>query len=190
MENDSLSDRQKRLLAILNEIQYQKHNFLARFIFTPEGAKRNYVTTTTSTIVNFFTGGLSNFNAAVVTRGLTKVSTEELVDAGIDIERWRPMTVDTQTQRGLGYRNLISQLFHLPYCVGAHWYRWENEYYSNGYYDPRNCGVVDDYDNYYTNLTDFMVMTNSFVGVYGRNGVFSINDFYWDSLFVSIADGT
>ncbi|MGY5873760.1 MAG: beta-galactosidase, partial [Candidatus Thorarchaeota archaeon] len=112
------------------------------------------------------------------------------VDSGIDIARWRPMTANTQEQRGIGYRNLVNQLFHLPYCIGAHWYRWENEYYSDGYYDPRNCGVVDDHDNYYTNLTDYMVTTNTFVGSYGRTGLFSIRDFYWDSLYVTIADGT
>lgn len=81
----ALSDRQKRLLMILGEIQYQKHNFLARFIYTQDGAKRNYVSTTTSSIVNFFTGGLSNLNSAVVTRGVRKLTTEELIDAGIDI---------------------------------------------------------------------------------------------------------
>ncbi|MBD3287546.1 hypothetical protein GF337_01970 [candidate division KSB1 bacterium] len=84
-EEDTLTERQKRLLMILNEIDYQKHNFLARFAYTTEGAHRNYVSTTTSAIVNFFTGGLSNFNEAVVTRGITKVTSEELVDAGIDI---------------------------------------------------------------------------------------------------------
>ncbi len=84
-QTDSLSDRQKRLLFVLNEIQYQKHNFLARFIFTESGAKRNYVATTTSTIVNFFTGGLANFNAAVATRGLSHVTGKELLDAGIDV---------------------------------------------------------------------------------------------------------
>lgn len=84
-EKDSLSGRQKRLLAVLNEIQYQKHNFLARFIFTEKGAKRNYVTTTTSTLVNFFTGGLANLNNAIVTRGISQVTTTELVDAGIDV---------------------------------------------------------------------------------------------------------
>jgi len=82
---DNLTARQKRLLMILNEIDYQKHNFLARFIFTDDGAERNYVATTTSTIVNFFTGGLSHFNEAAVTKGIAHVSTEELVDAGIDI---------------------------------------------------------------------------------------------------------
>ncbi|NOZ60045.1 MAG: hypothetical protein GXO74_00035 [Calditrichaeota bacterium] len=82
---DSLTDRQKRLLSVLNEIQYQKHNFLARFIFTESGAKRNYVATTTSTIVNFFSGGLSNFNAAVATRGLSHVTGKELLDAGLDV---------------------------------------------------------------------------------------------------------
>ena len=85
LENDSLTVRQKRLLAILNEIQYQKHIFLSRFIYTGKSVKRNYVSTTTSTIVTFFTGGLSNFNAAIVTRGIAEVTTEELVDAGIDI---------------------------------------------------------------------------------------------------------
>ncbi len=84
-QETALTDRQKRLLMILNEIDYQKHNFLNRFIYTGEGAKRNYVSTSTSTIVNFFTGGLSNFNAAVVTRGISHVSAEELLDAGIDI---------------------------------------------------------------------------------------------------------
>jgi len=85
VDNDSLSDRQKRLLAIMNEIQYQKHNFLARFVFTEDGAKRNYVSSTTSTIMNFLTGGLANFNEAVVIKGISKVSTEELIDAGIDV---------------------------------------------------------------------------------------------------------
>ena len=85
VEADTLSQRQKRLLLILNEIQYQRHNFLARFVYTEQGAKRNYVSTTTSALLTFFTGGLSNFNEAVVTKGITKVSTAELVDAGIDI---------------------------------------------------------------------------------------------------------
>lgn len=85
VENDSLSPRQKRLLMILSEIQYQKHIFLVRFIYTDQGVTRNYVSSTTSTIVNFFTGGLSNFNEAVVTKGITHVSTAELIDAGIDI---------------------------------------------------------------------------------------------------------
>jgi hypothetical protein len=80
-----LSDRQKRLLMILGEIEYQKHNFLNRFVYTTDGAKRNYVTTTTSSIVNFFTGGLANFNSAVVTRGIRKVTRKELIDAGIDV---------------------------------------------------------------------------------------------------------
>jgi hypothetical protein len=93
IEEDSLTARQKRLLMILSEIHYQKHNFLSRFVFTEKGAKRNYVSTTTSTLVNFFTGGLSNFNAAVVTKGITKVSTEELVDAGIDVVVLIPFAV-------------------------------------------------------------------------------------------------
>lgn len=83
--SDSLSERQKRLLLILKEIDYQKHNFLSRFAFNESGAHRNYVTTVTSTVVNFFTGGLANFNAAVITRGIDEVTTEELIDAGIDI---------------------------------------------------------------------------------------------------------
>ncbi|MBN2088033.1 hypothetical protein JW964_00380 [candidate division KSB1 bacterium] len=84
-EVDTLSVRQKRLISILNEIDYQKHNFLGRFIYTPEGAKRNYVATTTSSIVNFFTGGLSQLNVAIATRGFSEVTTAELVDAGIDV---------------------------------------------------------------------------------------------------------
>jgi hypothetical protein len=93
IETDSITTRQKRLLMILSEIHYQKHNFLSRFVFTEEGAKRNYVSTTTSTLVNFFTGGLSNFNAAVVTKGITKVNAEELVDAGIDVVVLIPFAV-------------------------------------------------------------------------------------------------
>ncbi len=92
-ENDSLSQRQKRLLAILNEIHQQKHNFLARFIYTENGAKRNYVSTTTSALVNFFTGGLSQFNEAVVTRGVKKVTASELIDAGIDVVVLIPFAV-------------------------------------------------------------------------------------------------
>lgn len=83
--DDTLSVRQKRLLAILNEINEQQHIFLARFIYTGDGAERNYVSSTTSSLVIFFTGGLSRFNAAVVTKGISGVTTEELVDAGIDI---------------------------------------------------------------------------------------------------------
>lgn len=106
IETDSLTARQKRLLMILNEIHYQKHNFLSRFVFTEEGAKRNYVSTTTSTLVNFFTGGLSNFNAAVVTRGITKVSAEELVDAGIDVVVLIPFAVWFTRSAKSGLRTL------------------------------------------------------------------------------------
>lgn len=84
-EDTVLTERQKRLLAILGEIQYQQHNFLARFIYTKDGARRNYVATTTSAISNFFTGGLSHLNAALVTRGVADLSREELIDAGIDV---------------------------------------------------------------------------------------------------------
>jgi hypothetical protein len=84
-EVDTLSVRQKRLISILNEIDYQKHNFLARFVYTPDGAKRNFVATTTSSIVNFFTGGLSQLNVAIATRGFSEVTTAELIDAGIDV---------------------------------------------------------------------------------------------------------
>jgi hypothetical protein len=82
---DTLSDRQKRLLAILSEIDTQEHGFLSRFIFTQAGARRNYVTSTTSTLTHFFTGGLARLNAAMVTRGVQQVTTAELVDAGIDL---------------------------------------------------------------------------------------------------------
>lgn len=84
-EQDSLTPRQKRLLTILGEIQTQKHNFLARFIYTAGGVRRNYVATTTSTLTHFFTGGLTQLNTALVTKGFSGTTTAELVDAGIDI---------------------------------------------------------------------------------------------------------
>ncbi|MCK5739907.1 hypothetical protein KAH55_12020, partial [bacterium] len=77
--------RQQRLLAVLGEIDYQQHQFLARFAYAENGAYRNYVATFTSSLANFFTSGLSHLNAAIVTRGITEVTTAELVDAGIDI---------------------------------------------------------------------------------------------------------
>ena len=63
------------------------------FTCTSDGAERNYVSTNTSTVVNFFTGGVSKFNAAVPTKGITKVSTDELVDAGIVVVVLIPFAV-------------------------------------------------------------------------------------------------
>jgi hypothetical protein len=111
-------------------------------------------------------------------------------DSGVEIARWRPHTVDTQTQRGIGYRNLVNQLFHLPYTLGMHWFMWANGYYSGGYPDPRNCGVIDDYDDFYTDFTNYMAATNLQVRTSGRSGSFAINDFNWSSLIISIEDGT
>lgn len=112
------------------------------------------------------------------------------VDSGVPVARWRPKTVDTQEQRGIGYRNLVNQLFHLPYIVGAHWYMWSNAYYSGGYSDPRNSGVVDDSDDYYISLKIHMASTNWHVNSAYRSGTMSINDFYWHSLQVTVHDGT
>ena len=111
-------------------------------------------------------------------------------DSGVPIARWRPHTVDTQELRGIGYRNLVNQLFHLPYSLGMHWYKWSNEYYSSGYYDPRNCGIIDDYDDYYQDLVSHIASTNENVNTYGRSGAVTIAGFCWDSLCVIIIDGT
>jgi hypothetical protein len=112
------------------------------------------------------------------------------VDSNVPVARWRPKTVDTQVQRGIGYRNLVNQLFHMPYSLGMHWFTWANAYFSGGYSDPRNSGVIDDFDNYYTEFTTYMTATNAYVGMSGRSGSNSYDNFYWDSLQVTIIDGT
>ncbi|MCI0514405.1 hypothetical protein L0128_14405 [candidate division KSB1 bacterium] len=106
LPSDSLTARQKRLLAILNEIHEQRHNFLARFIYLPDGAARNYVATTTSTLVNFFTGGLSQLNVALVTRGVQGVTTAELIDAGIDLAVLIPFAMYLTRSSGAGAKVL------------------------------------------------------------------------------------
>ncbi|MBD3406943.1 MAG: hypothetical protein GF411_12570 [Candidatus Lokiarchaeota archaeon] len=111
-------------------------------------------------------------------------------DTDVPIERWRQKTVNTQIQRGIAYQNLISQLFALPFTVGAHWFKWHNGYYSNGKEDPRNCGVIDDYGNYYLELKNHIYHTNLLTNQANRISSFSIKDFNWHSLYITIIDGT
>ena len=82
-------------------------------------------------------------------------------DSGIDVARWRPMTVKNQTLRGLSYKNLISSMFSMPWVVGLMVFKWENGYYTaDGKPDPRNCGIVNDNNEFYEAYAKAIKETN------------------------------
>ncbi|MFX0094060.1 MAG: hypothetical protein ACFFBD_20145, partial [Candidatus Hodarchaeota archaeon] len=111
------------------------------------------------------------------------------VDSGIEIGRWRPHTVDTQEQRGISYRNIISMLVNMPWCVGAHLYAYTNYYYEEDGVTPNpcNCGLVNDSNEPYPNYSDYIISTNQKVNQCSRT-MSSIDDLAWDSLIITVID--
>jgi hypothetical protein len=104
-------------------------------------------------------------------------------DSGIDVARWRPMTVKNQTLRGLSYKNLISTMFSMPWVVGQMVFKWENGYYTaDGKPDPRNCGIVNDNNEFYEAYAKAIKETNELVNTKQRLGSFSIESIKWKEL--------
>ena len=100
-------------------------------------------------------------------------------DAGIPVQRWFDRTVNTQSERGEAYRNIATTLANLPWVVGHSWYRWCNAYGEEDAPDPRNSGLVNDQDRYYTNLTDVVREVNAALNAVRRASTFGPDDIDW-----------
>jgi len=81
-------------------------------------------------------------------------------DAGVPVRRWHDRTTHTQAERGQGYHNISATWANAPWMIGQTWFKWANGYGEPQGSDPRNCGLVNDTDQYYTGLTDHMTSTN------------------------------
>ncbi len=103
-------------------------------------------------------------------------------DAGITVKRWRPITVKSQTLRGIAYQNLMLTMFSMPWIVGQFVFTWENGYYTQGGSpDPRNCGIIDDTNNYYTEYVKYIKIANEIINSKNRLGNFSTSDINWNA---------
>jgi len=104
----------------------------------------------------------------------------------LTIQRWRKKSVSYEYQRGWAYRNLISTWANLPWVVGANWFSWFNQYGNPPGSDVRNSGLVDDNNNYYTQLTNQVRSVNESVTHIFRSPGFSLEDIQWQSVEIEI----
>jgi len=110
-------------------------------------------------------------------------------DSGIPSRAtWRPLTVNTQAERGEGYRNLTATWANMPWIIGHIWYKWPNSYGLDGK-EPQNCGIVDDTDKYYENLVNRMVQTNLQLNKIRRGADFDIDKIDWRPLALPVYEG-
>ena len=111
-------------------------------------------------------------------------------DSGVQVGRWHDRTVNTQDERGRGYRNLCATWGNLPWMVGHRWFKWANGYGVPEGSDPRNCGLVDDSDQYYSDLTNWIVRTNIELDRIRRRGSFTLDEIDWRDIPLPVYDGT
>jgi hypothetical protein len=73
-------------------------------------------------------------------------------------------TVHTQNDRGIFYENFCLSLLQMNNCVGWHWFRYMDNDPTDKTADPSNNdsnkGIVDNYYQYYSPLTDHMRILN------------------------------
>ena len=67
--------------------------------------------------------------------------------------------LDTETQRGEAYENIIRQHFGEPYLVGSHWFSWVDS--TDG--EAISCGIVNGLDQPYRPLTRAMRRANAWL---------------------------
>ena len=103
------------------------------------------------------------------------------------VSRWREKTTQYQYQRGWAYQNWISTWANLDFIVGANWYKWSNGYGNTEDSDPRNSGIVDDENHYYTGLTDSMRSVNQQLQNI-RRGFFVIDNADWSNHDIDICN--
>lgn len=110
------------------------------------------------------------------------------LDSGVPVRRWDDRTAFTQSERGQGYHNLSATWGNCPWMVGQTWFKWANGYAGDGS-DPRNCGLVDDSDQYYDGLTSRMGATNVALNEIRRSGSFGSAEIDWRPLEFPIYEG-
>jgi hypothetical protein len=99
-------------------------------------------------------------------------------DSGVAVARWAPRTLDTDAQRADSYRKMVRTWYRLPFTVGAHWFKWSNGYgYGNNTgNDPRNCGLIDDWNRPYETLVEAMRQTHAETERAGRRADHTLDD--------------
>jgi len=108
------------------------------------------------------------------------------VDAGIIVSRWHPQTVETQQERAIAYNNIVKTLFSQNWIVGQFLYTWYNGHFKeSGSPDPRNSGIVDDTNQYYSELKKSISSTNQDILLSNRHGI-SVQMLNWSSINVTI----
>jgi hypothetical protein len=85
---------------------------------------------------------------------------------------WEAKTVDTQLQRGIGYKNILSTLANLPFMIGFQWYKWEDG--TEAYL--RNCGLIDSENKPYHDMIWQVEKVNAQIKNMKRDGEFGIAD--------------
>ena len=97
--------------------------------------------------------------------------------SGIAMARWwQPKTVDTQAQRGQGYRNIVSTAANLPFMVGFQWFKWANGSGVRGNVYRRNCGLINDENEPYKDMIQQVIAVNKALENMDRSASFKIDD--------------
>jgi len=81
-------------------------------------------------------------------------------ESNIPLDRWGDKIVATMKERGEAYERTMMSWSHLPYMVGAHFYKWCNGYGPVGRYRGRNAGIVNDQNQPYQPFVDMVTETN------------------------------
>jgi len=98
-------------------------------------------------------------------------------ESNIPLDRWGGKIVATMEDRGRAYERTLLSWSHLPYMVGAHFYKWGNGYGPVGRYRGRNSGIINDQNDPYLPFIDIVMQTNHTVLHAKRNPQGSIRDF-------------
>jgi hypothetical protein len=98
-------------------------------------------------------------------------------ESHIPLDRWGGKIVATMKERGEAYDRTMLSWSHLPYMVGAHFYKWCNGYGPVGRYRGRNAGIVDDHNQAYQPFVDMVTRTNYQVLHAKRNTSGHVEDF-------------
>jgi hypothetical protein len=81
-------------------------------------------------------------------------------ESNIPLDVWGGKIVGTMKERGEAYHRAMVSWAHLPYMVGAHFYKWGNGYGPVGRYRGRNAGLVNDQNEPYQPFIDMVTKTN------------------------------
>lgn len=102
-------------------------------------------------------------------------------ESNIPLDHWGGKIVGTMEERGEAYRRTMISWAHLPYMVGAHFYKWGNGYGPVGRYRGRNSGIVDDQNRPYQPFVKMVSQTNYDVLHAKRRAGGSVKDFEYIS---------